>query len=141
MNDQATTDAKTGHARLIFLLIAILFVASGFSSLIYQVVWTRLLGLIFGATTFAAATVLSIFMGGLAAGSYAAGRVADRIKRPFLWYGVLEGIIGLWALIAPQLFALAVPIYKEIWQHTHASLIPFSLLRFVAAAVILIVPT
>ncbi len=104
MNDQATTDAKLGQARLIFLLIAILFMASGFSSLIYQVVWTRLLGLIFGATTFAAATVLSIFMGGLAVGSYTAGRVADKIRRPLLWYGILEGIIGLWALMAPQLF-------------------------------------
>src|ERR1700730_15954023 len=76
--------------RGVFALIVLLFVASGFSSLIYQVVWTRMLGLIFGATTFATATVLSIFMGGLALGSYLAGRIADRIKRPFLWYGILE---------------------------------------------------
>jgi spermidine synthase len=126
---------------LIFLVVIGLFFASGFSSLIYQVVWTRMLVLIFGATTFATSTVLSIFMGGLALGSFLAGRVSDRVSKPLLWYGILEGVIGIWALIAPLLFDAATPLYKMIWQQTHAEIISFSLLRFVATCVILIVPT
>jgi spermidine synthase len=119
----------------------VLFFASGFSSLIYQVVWTRMLVLVFGATTFATSTVLSVFMGGLALGSFIAGRLTPRIKRPLIWYGALEAIIGVWALVTPSLFASAAPLYKWIWLHTHASLIPFSLLRFATTSLILILPT
>ena len=43
-------------------------------------------------------------------------------------YGLLETGIGLWALLTPALFTAAMPIYKFIWLHTHASLLPFSLL-------------
>jgi spermidine synthase len=124
-----------------FALTAVLFVASGFSSLIYQVVWTRMLVLVFGSTTFATSTVLAVFMGGLALGSFVAGRVSDKIKRPFFYYGVLEGVIGLWALLVPFLFAAAVPLYQVVWQGLHPTVLPFSLLRFMMAAVILILPT
>lgn len=126
---------------LVFLAIIVLFFSSGFSSLIYQVVWTRTLGLIFGATTFATATVLAIFMGGLALGSWVAGRYADRVKHPLVVYGILEGAIAVWALMTPMMFSAAVPFYKWVWLNTHASVIPFSLLRFACTALILLVPT
>src|SRR5438094_8802296 len=87
-----------------FALIAALFIASGLSGLIYQVVWTRILVLVFGSTTFATSTVLGVFMGGLALGSFVAGKISSRVSRPFLWYGILEGIIGVWALLVPLLF-------------------------------------
>ncbi|HEY9789664.1 MAG TPA: fused MFS/spermidine synthase [Candidatus Obscuribacterales bacterium] len=125
----------------LFGAIVLLFFASGLSSLIYQVVWTRMLVLVFGATSFATSTVLAVFMGGLALGSFLAGRVSDRLKQPLLWYGVLEAVIGLWALLTPSLFTAATPVYKLIWQHTHASIVPFSLLRFVCTGIILLVPT
>ena len=53
------------------------FLLSGLSSLIYEVVWMRMLILIFGSTTFAVSTVLTAFMGGLALGSYLSGRTID----------------------------------------------------------------
>ena len=62
---------------------------SGLSSLTYEVTWTRRLVLVFGSTTFAVATVLSVFMGGLALGCYAAGRLAKRVRRGPLVYGIL----------------------------------------------------
>lgn len=80
-------------------------------------------------------------MGGLALGSYLAGRVADKIHRPFLWYGILEGVIGVWALLAPFLFDAATPLYRFIWLNFHLSAVPFGLLRFFAALVILLLPT
>lgn len=124
-----------------FIFVTFLFLASGFSSLIYQVVWTRFLVLVFGSTTFATSTVLSVFMGGLALGSFVAGKMVDKIKRPFLLYGILEGLIGIWALIVPFLFSAAVPLYKVIWQNFHLDLLSFGLLRFVVACAILILPT
>ena len=136
----AESESKPFHKEM-FLLVLALFFASGFSSLIYQVVWTRHLTLIFGSTTFATATVLAVFMGGLALGSYCAGRVADKVARPFLWYGILEGIIGIWALAVPILLDISVSSYRVIWELTHFDFFAFSLLRLALAAMILLLPT
>ncbi|MBA3805947.1 MAG: hypothetical protein H0X14_09595, partial [Acidobacteria bacterium] len=63
-------------------LIAVCFICSGATGLVYEVLWMRMLGLVFGATTFAVSAVLAAFMGGLALGSAWAGRLAARIRRP-----------------------------------------------------------
>ena len=52
------------------------FFFSGFCSLVYEVVWLRLAMASFGTTTPAISIVLSVFMGGLALGSWAAGRLS-----------------------------------------------------------------
>ena len=63
--------------------------------LAYQVLWLRLLSLIFGITVYAASTVLGAFMAGLAIGSALAGRVIARMRRPLLIFGIAEILIGL----------------------------------------------
>lgn len=123
------------------IIVTLLFFLSGATSLIYQVIWTRQMVFVFGSTTFASATVLSAFMGGLAIGSFAAGRIADKVKNPFLIYGILEGVIGLWALAAPLMFSAMLPVYKSFWLQYHLSVLPFSLLRFAIVSLILLVPT
>src|SRR5207302_3181506 len=62
-----------------------LFFLSGVSSLIYQVIWVRQFGNLFGNTVFAASLVIAVFMSGLGVGSYVAGVWAERryIVRPF----------------------------------------------------------
>jgi spermidine synthase len=66
-----------GKMGLIPAVIFFCFLISGLSSLIYEVLWMRMLILIFGSTTFAVSTVLTAFMGGLALGSYLFGRMID----------------------------------------------------------------
>ena len=61
-----------------FLIVLLFFFVSGGSGLLYQVVWTRRLVLLFGATSYAVSTVLAIFFLGLAIGSWLGGRLADR---------------------------------------------------------------
>ena len=123
-----------------FAIIAVLFFASGFSSLIYQVVWNRLLVFLFGSTTFATASVLAVFMTGLAAGSFIGGRLCMKTARPLLWYGILEGIIGVWALAVPHLLEGAVPLYKMIWAYRSVGFL-FPILRLCVAGAVLIIPT
>ena len=43
------------------LLFAAIFI-SGASALIYQLIWVRLLGLVFGVSSFAVATVVAVFL-------------------------------------------------------------------------------
>ena len=59
---------------LLLALVALLFFCSGASALIYQVLWLRKLGLVFGVTVYAASTVWASFMFGLAVGSLLPGR-------------------------------------------------------------------
>ena len=60
------------------LLVLAFFGVSGACGLVYQVVWTRKLVLLFGCTSYAVSTVLSIFFLGLGAGAFYGGRLADR---------------------------------------------------------------
>ena len=60
------------------LLVFLCFFFSGASGLLFEVLWTRELGLVFGSTTLAISTVLSVYMGGLALGSLLGGRLCAR---------------------------------------------------------------
>ena len=59
-------------------LISLLFFVSGLSGLIYQVVWVREFGNVFGNTVYSASLIIAVFMLGLGVGSYVVGRWADR---------------------------------------------------------------
>ncbi|MFH0787745.1 MAG: fused MFS/spermidine synthase [Pseudomonadota bacterium] len=122
-------------------IVLLCFFFSGVSGLLYEVLWLRMLILIFGSTTLAVSTVLTSFMGGLALGSYLFGRIMDRQKRPLFYYGLLEGVIGLYALIIPWLFSLLIPAYRIIWKHFHPNFYGFTLMQFVLVSVVLVIPT
>ncbi len=96
--------------------VLVLFFLSGCSGLIYQVVWVREFGHVFGNTIHSAALVTAVFMGGLGLGGYLAGRWADRRfagpalgpLRAYAWFEVGVGVLGLGiALILPRLAGLA----------------------------------
>ncbi|MDQ3174598.1 MAG: fused MFS/spermidine synthase [Acidobacteriota bacterium] len=122
-------------------LIGVCFVLSGATGLIYEVLWARLLGLVFGATTLAVSTVVAAFMGGLALGSALAGRFAARIKRPIRAYGLIEIGIALYAMAVPFLFSWVDNIYALIWQQLQPDPFAFSVWRFALSSLMLLVPT
>ena len=59
-------------------MLHLLFFCSGVSGLIYQVVWVRSFGNVFGNTIYSASLVVAVFMAGLGAGSYLVGAWSDR---------------------------------------------------------------
>jgi spermidine synthase len=88
-----------------------LFFLSGFSSLVYQVVWTRMAFASFGIITPVLSVVISVFMLGLAVGSWAGGRlIGSLVERTGFsaanFYAGAEMIIGLGAFVVPKLFAV-----------------------------------
>lgn len=123
--------------------IFVLFLLSGATGLIYEVIWLRQLVLIFGSTQFATSTILSTFMGGLALGAYLAGRWPRmQTGSPLRIYGVLEIAIGLYALAVPFLFRSLTPIYRVIWEAGASdSFILLSLAKFVGIGLVLLPPT
>ena len=91
------------NKKVIFLIL-ICFFLSGYTSLIYEILWTRMIVKLIGAAPFAISIILTIFMAGLGLGSYIASRTIDRIKKPnnlVNLYGLLELVIGIYVLLIP----------------------------------------
>jgi spermidine synthase len=81
--------------------VYLVFTVSGSAALVYQIIWARWLGLIFGNTTASVSVVLASFMLGLALGSWLAGRLLTRIASPMAAYACLEVGIGAFAVAFP----------------------------------------
>lgn len=120
---------------------AILFFLSGAAALIYQVVWARSLGLVLGASHLAVATVLSVFMAGLALGNRLLAGVADRSARPLRLYGLLECATGLSALGFLALMAVYPRLFGALAGGMADDRTSLTALRAAFALVAMIVPT
>lgn len=125
-----------------YSIILLFFVLSGASSLLYQVVWVRLLSLFFGSDVYSATITLSVFMAGLALGSRLAGLVGDRVRNPLLVYGALEILTGVAALFVPHILTSFQSVYQQIYNNDFDTA-PWLYhgFRAAVAAATLIVPT
>ncbi len=121
--------------------VLFLFLLSGFCALVYEIVWLKQLTLVIGNTVYSVSIVLTAFMGGLALGSFAAGRLIHRARAPLRVYGVLEALIGVFALLVPLLIDVAQPLFRFVYQHPTPGFPAFGLVRFVVCLLILLVPT
>jgi len=121
--------------------VAALLFGSGFCALIYQTVWMRQFRLIFGASTFATAAVLAIFMGGLGLGSALLGKRADAHPRPLVFYGNLELLIAVSTGLSPLLLWLVAKIYFAIGGSVTLGTFFASMVRLLLSALVLAVPT
>ncbi len=117
------------------------FFLSGFTSLVFEVLWERSLARVFGTTSLALSTLLTAFMAGLALGAWLAGKWAARTKRPLRIYALLEGGVGLYALLVPFLLDQLPAVYGSLFVRLFDEPVAFAALRFVAVFAILVVPT
>jgi len=147
-SESAEIDGNDGNVELPrpspaeWLVPFVCFFLSGASSLVFEVIWTRKLTLVFGASTPAISTVLSAFMGGLALGSYVIGKRVDRLKFPLLTYAVMEVFVGLFALAVPFIVdTVYPPIGRWISINAGNRFDVFTLLRFFVVALVLLPPT
>ncbi len=120
------------------------FFLSGAAGLVYQVIWVRLIDKIIGGAPFAVATVLSVFMAGLAVGSYVSGRIVDRLTRRgtlLTLYGGMEISIGICAMLVPLMIQAVQPIYQSIYDRLLNHFWCYPIAAFIGCVLILIVPT
>jgi spermidine synthase len=122
-------------------IVLLLFFFSGACGLIYQVLWLRLLSLVFGVTVYAATTVLAAFMSGLALGSVLAAPLLRRVRRPLTVFGLAEMLIGASALATPLGLRAAEGLYRALYSAAPESLTLLTLARLVCALLVLLVPT
>lgn len=119
----------------------LLFALSGAAALVYEVVWTRLLTLQIGHGLAAASTVLAAFMGGLAAGAVAGGRIGQRLdpRRALRVYALLEGGIAMAALALPLVLAGLHPVLSALYANGEGGL-AFGTVRLLSSLVLLSIP-
>jgi spermidine synthase len=121
--------------------IYFLFLFSGVASLIYQVVWVRMLTLVFGHTIYSVSIVLSAFMAGLGLGSYLWGRTIDKTGKPLLIYGKIEILIGISAALLSVLLSNFSPIYAWLHQWLPDLLFLAVIIKAVLAFTLVLIPT
>lgn len=120
----------------------LIFILSGASALIYEVIWMRQLTLVFGSTVFATSTVLTAFMAGLALGSYYFGRKIDETKMsPLKLYAILELGIGGFCIVWPLLLSVLTVSYVLIYRNITTEFYTLSLIRFILTFGILLIPS
>lgn len=127
--------------RWLLPLLLALFFGSGVCALIYQVMWLRLLSLVFGVTVYAASTVLAGFMAGLGLGSFLGGRFAARFSRPLVAFGAAEALVGITAFLTPFVLNALTTLWIAVYPQLPQSLAMLTVIRFVVAFLVLIVPT
>lgn len=106
----AEASPRTPFAFIVLILL------SGFAALVYQILWMRQLGLVYGNTSHAAALTLGIFFLGLACGSGFWGWLSPRISRPLRSFAWLELGIGAGGVLCLPLLHLYRAVYPLLYN-------------------------
>jgi spermidine synthase len=124
------------------IIVYLLFFLSGSAALMYQIIWVRSFSLIFGGSHLAVTTVLTVFMGGLALGSYLVGRYAQRYSSsPLRLYGWIELGIALSAVFCMLLIKTFPSIYIPLANFIPESAFYLTTIRILFVAFAIIIPT
>jgi len=132
--DQAIQTPDTRPLRPLLLM---LFIGSGCSALIYEIVWFQMLQLVIGSSAISLGVLLGTFMGGMCIGSLALSRVVSSARHPLRVYAYLELGIGIFGLLELYLIPLVNHVYVASVGHG----MPSIMLRAVVAAACLLPPT
>jgi spermidine synthase len=121
--------------------LAAIFAFSGGVALMYEIIWTRLLALLVGHTTYGLTTVLAAFMAGLGLGGWLGGRLVERVRSPLRTYALLEVGIAITGVgLGPVLLSLE-PVFGVVYRAFPGSPLLLTLVRFLLCGVVLLVPT
>ena len=109
--DVAAADERSAeNAPAIVLLVIAL---SGFTALGAEVVWTRLLAMLFGATVYTFAVILAVFLAGLGIGSTLAARWVQRASSPLRWLAIAQLAIACLVPYANFMITRVVPFWDR----------------------------
>src|SRR5256714_3652290 len=123
---------------MLFALYALFFL-SGAAGLMYESIWTRYLALLVGHSAYAQIVVLTIFLGGMAVGSFLIGRISERLSNPLIWYAGVETAVGLLGLLFhPGFRAASAVAYDSLFPALVASPGAQSAVKWALAALLIL---
>ena len=130
-------------------IVYFLFFLSGITALTYEIVWTRMLTLVFGHTVFSVSVVLAAFMAGLGFGSYLFGHAIDKLSAnstdssstALLVYGWIEILIFVSGGLLSLIFANFAEVYSLFHSFLPESPALQNFLRVVFSFTLMLIPT
>ena len=123
------------------ILAIVCFFLSGFTALTYEICWIRKASLVFGTTSFALSTVISVFFAGMAIGSYIFGKYSEKTSSPLKIYALCEIALGFLVILNPLLFVLSNKLYGLFYPALMNNFAVLSLIRFAFIVLLLLPPT
>ena len=121
-----SSDKMIETQRELISTLAAIFFISGFSALIYQVCWQRLLFTGFGVDLTSVTIIISIFMVGLGMGAFYGGRMADKFKENTIFiFCLIELLIGVFGFFSSKLILLLQDHF------VYSSILKISFLNFI----------
>ena len=124
-----------------FSIVGMFFI-SGFTGLMYEVVFSKELALTFGSMATATYTVLAVYMGGMAIGSWLGGFLTSYSRKSGLvLYAGCELLIGIYCIATPFLFDLIRDLYVALAHGVSPDAHSLVVLRVVCGSGVLLVPT
>lgn len=122
-------------------VLIFLFFLSGFSALIYEVLWLKELTRLFGSSAYATATTLAVFFLGLFLGGLFWGRKSSKIKQPMRAYALLEFGIAASAILYFFILDLYFLIYSPLFNAFGHNPLLFTIIKFILAIGLLLLPS
>jgi len=121
--------------------VTVVFAFSGMAALVYEVVWTRELSLVFGSTVYAVSIMLGAFMSGLSLGGFLGGRWADSSRDLGELFAKLEFGIAMFGLLSIPLIRGLPTIYFTVYNTLHPSFVFFFGIQLALSFLVMIGPT
>ena len=90
------------------------FLTSGIAGLVYEVLWSRYLGLYVGHTAYAQVLVLGVYLGGMALGALIVADLSKRVASPFRWYAMAELGLAAFGLLFHPIFTGVTDFSYEV---------------------------
>ncbi len=123
------------------LIIIISFAVSGFASLSYETLWTRVFSLVIGSSIYAFTVMLATFLVGIGAGSILFAPLVDRMKKPVAWFAILEAVIGGVSLVSIFAYRELPFVFFSLKESFSEQFWLFLFIQFLLCAAIMIIPT
>lgn len=124
-------------ARSTYFFLILLFIGSGASALIYELVWYQLIGLVIGVSSISLGILLAVFMGGMCIGSLLFPRFISSKHHPLKIYALLE--IGIACFAVALLYGM--PLMRNLYFGTATEGTLDYVLRGLFAGICLLPPT
>ncbi|MBW8001187.1 MAG: tetratricopeptide repeat protein [Planctomycetes bacterium] len=135
------TIQRSPYPSIVIIFVLLTFAVSGFCSMAYEVIWTSLLGLIVGPTTYSFTIVLITFITGLALGCMLFGYLADKTKMPVCLLIITQIGAALFALYCSELLGGSQLLFAKLLHSTQNLFVIQSILKALFLFGFMILPT
>ena len=134
--------AVSGKSGL-FTLLAIAAFGTGFASLVYEIIWVRMLALLLGSTSRAFEIMLATFILGLAIGSLVIRNFADRGDRlrMLAWAQIMMGVFVILTMFLYESVFPVLAIVRDSLPLTEGGYLAYGLTSFLVSLVMMFLPT